>query len=99
GESRIRERSIRGERSNPAALADACASLSDYSLRWIIRLASGAVIHGPNHSRDHALPDLGGDRQLAFHFHAHLVRFFSAVGDLRNEQLATIGHCRNKRSE
>src|SRR5690349_15526608 len=95
----IRERSVRRKRSDPTALTNTCSGLTYNRLCWIIRLPSRAVVDGTNHSRNHALPDFIGDRQLASYFYTHLVRFFGAVRDLRDEQLAAIGHRGNERSE
>src|SRR6185369_4076730 len=95
----IRKRSVRSKRSNPTALTDTCSGLADNRLCWIIRLPSRTVVDCTDHSRNHALPNFMSDRQLASHLHTHLVRFFGAVSDLRDEQLAAIRHRGNERSE
>src|SRR3954454_20996501 len=95
----IRERSVGSKRANPTTLTDTRSSLADYGLCRIIRLAGCAIVNGTDHSRNHALPYLIGNRQLASNFHAHLVCFFGAVCDLRSEKFAAVCHSRNERSE
>src|SRR5574338_1236612 len=96
GESWIRKRRIRRKRSNPTALTDTSSGLANDSLCRIVRLASSSVVNSANHSRNHALPNIGSDGQLAPDLYTHVVCFFATVGYLRHEQLAAVGHRGNE---
>jgi len=91
--ARARQRSIRGEQSNPTPSTDARTGLAGNGLHWIIRSPAGAIVNCADHARNHALPNLVINIEFASDFRSE---FGFRLRNLRNQESSAVRHSGNE---
>src|SRR5215472_10204311 len=89
-QSRIDERRIGREQTQPASLSNAGTGLAGDGLGWIVRAAAGAVVHCSYHARHHPLPGIRLDLNLSAYYRLELRFFLRSAGYIRRKQLPAI---------